>query len=491
MRVLICNERLLARFGVDRLLLMLARGLILAGHKVGLAALRLERDAVAAITPHHLVAEISGFNGIETAEDAAAAWLEANWDRLCGGASPDVVVSGGWPFFCAATVAARLGARSVFIDAGAVPQDGMAALGLDMQRDLRRVRALTLSGFTAVLPISRFIRHSQTIPDRGHAGGVHTVLLGADHLDAPLFELPPDGHAEYALQRRLDALAAAGAQFLLALGRFEGTGYKDSAAAFTVLRRVRRLVPSAMLLVLEREGALPVPPDLTDAVIPLGFIPDGMLVACMRRAVLGIGTSRWEGFNLPLAEMQWEGRPALVLPVGAHAEVVANPWALCADAEEMSEKAIALLLGIAPSEVVDPAALRAWGERFRWDGVIARYITEINALGAPGAGRGAILIDADLGGTAGIAVRWQAGLSGYTPGASEALAPVADAFARALGATPTAVLVLPATADDVTGRLLWARANGCTVVAVGDGMVAQLADRSAPNLSSAMAMLGR
>ena len=491
MRVLICNERLLARFGVDRLLLMLARGLILAGHEVGLAALRLERNAVNAITPHHLVAEIRDFNGIETAEDAAAAWLEANWDGLCGGASPDVVVSGGWPFFCAAAVAARFGARSVFIDAGAVPQDGMSGLGLDMQRDLRRVRALTLPCFTAVLPISRFIRHSQTIPDRGHTGGVHTVLLGADHLNAPLFELPPDGQAEDALQRRLDALAAAGAQFLFALGRFEGTSYKDSAAAFTVLRRVRRLVPNAMLLALEREGVLPVPPDLTDAVIPLGFISDGMLVACMRRAVVGIGTSRWEGFNLPLAEMQWEGRLALVLPVGAHAEVVANPWALCADAEEMADKAIALLLGIAPAEVVDPAELRAWGERFRWHDVIARYVTEIDALGAAGAGRGAMLVDADLGSTTGIAVRWQAGLSGYTPGAADAVTPVADAFSRALGGTPTAVLVLPSAADDATGRVLWARANGCTVVAVGDGTAALLADSSAPDLSSALAMLGR
>jgi 5-methyltetrahydropteroyltriglutamate--homocysteine methyltransferase len=39
---------------------------------------------------------------------------------------------------------------------------------------------------------------------------------------------------------------------------------------------------------------------------------------------LGVSVSLWEGFNLPLAEMQWGGRGVLVFDCGAHPEVVAD-----------------------------------------------------------------------------------------------------------------------------------------------------------------------
>ena len=53
----------------------------------------------------------------------------------------------------------------------------------------------------------------------------------------------------------------------------------------------------------------------------------------------------WEGFNLPLAEMFWLGKPALAFDVAAHPEVVFDRWYLAAGVQEMAAKAAWVLQG--------------------------------------------------------------------------------------------------------------------------------------------------
>ena len=49
-RVLICNERFLARFGVDRILVLLAEHLVAQGMEVSFACLRCDRAVLARIS---------------------------------------------------------------------------------------------------------------------------------------------------------------------------------------------------------------------------------------------------------------------------------------------------------------------------------------------------------------------------------------------------------------------------------------------------------
>ena len=58
----------------------------------------------------------------------------------------------------------------------------------------------------------------------------------------------------------------------------------------------------------------------------------------MANAQLGLSVSHWEGFNLPLAEMQQLRKPVLVLNIGAHPEVVADARQLCADEHDMAAR---------------------------------------------------------------------------------------------------------------------------------------------------------
>jgi glycosyltransferase involved in cell wall biosynthesis len=53
-------------------------------------------------------------------------------------------------------------------------------------------------------------------------------------------------------------------------------------------------------------------------------LPAEELPRALAAADLYLSTSRWEGFDLPLAEAQFQGTPAVAFDAGAHGEVVAH-----------------------------------------------------------------------------------------------------------------------------------------------------------------------
>jgi glycosyltransferase involved in cell wall biosynthesis len=398
LHVVICNERLLPRFGVDRLLMLLGAGLSQRGHRITFLCLRCDRPAVETITSDVRILT-PGRHDIAGADADMASWFREHWEDLFDESPPDLLVTGGWPFFCVGQIGATFNVPSVFIDAGAVPHDGLPEGAVFAQRAVRRLRADAMPRFSAVLPISRFIKDGQTLPDRGTHAGVHTILLGADHLSTPLFAAPEV--VEVDVMDLVEELTAEGHPLLLLLGRFEPDGYKNSPAAFDVLARVLEEEPKTKLLVLARPNELSVPPPLQHAVVPLGYVSDATLAGIMQRCALGLSVSLWEGFNLPLAEMQWYGRPVLAFNVGAHPEVSCDPWLLCCSPNEMARKAVRILRSGLPEHLVDGHQFDAFRERFRWNDVVARYaavLEELTAAGErlssiPTPPRSAVLID--------------------------------------------------------------------------------------------------
>jgi glycosyltransferase involved in cell wall biosynthesis len=259
-----------------------------------------------------------------------------------------------------------------------VAQDGLSEPLLSMQRELRRTRRLALPHVNSILPISDYIRRSQTEPDRGSAAGVRTVLLGADHMELGLFSgaIYDAGAAE--LLQRLDLLVSAGAYLLLCLGRFEDQGYKNSAAAYDVFRGVLQKLPAAHLLLLDAGHNCRIPADLADRVVCLGMPDDHALQQIMLRCHACLSPSLWEGFNLPVVEAQWLGRPTLAFNLGAHPEVTADPWLLCGDIAEMTSKTIAILSSQVPINL--ETAFSTFRDRFRWERTLVAWETEIAAL---------------------------------------------------------------------------------------------------------------
>jgi glycosyltransferase involved in cell wall biosynthesis len=378
--VIICNERLLPRFGVDRVLLRLGGGLIACGYRVTFICARCDRAAVESVSPSIVELPELWPLDIHEGESRASRWLSEHWAELSVDDAPVVVVTGGWPFYGVARVCCRRGVPSLFIDAGAVPHDGMDDGVRSRQRELRRVRAGAMPLFTRVLPVSNFIRDSQTLPDRGTAAGVQTVLHGANHLDEPVFGAVAGGAVDVAALSELRKLVGRGQLPIILLGRFEAGGYKNSQCAYDVLARVLRHEPNARLLVLAQSDELVPPLAVEHAVVPTGYVSDAALNTIMQTCCLGLSVSLWEGFNLPLAEMQWAGRPVLAFNIGAHPEVSLDPWLLCGSIAEMADKVVRLLREELPPHLADGEAFARFRERFQWHDKIARYGTIIETL---------------------------------------------------------------------------------------------------------------
>ena len=380
LHVVICNERLLPRFGVDRLLLLLARGLQGRGHRITFLCQRCDRKVVEAISPNlRELSELASFD-LHGAEAVSLRWLSEHWKELSRDGRPDVVVTGGWPFFSVSELCADLGVPTLFIDAGAVPHEGLTEGVVMAQRELRRLRLHALPRFTAVLPISNFIRDSQTLPDRGSTAGVRTVLLGANHLEEPMFGVPDGEAMDTGSLEQVKRLVAGGSPLVISLGRFESEGYKNSLAAYEAFSRILRSVPSAKLLLLAKTEDLHSPKALRHAVCPLGFLSDVTLGTIMSYCALGLSMSKWEGFNLPLVEMQWNRRPVLAFNLAAHPEVTADPWLLCGTIEEMTDKAVRLLQRGLPPHIIAEDSFELFRRRFRWQDVIAQYAEVVEGL---------------------------------------------------------------------------------------------------------------
>lgn len=369
--IVICNERIVFRYGVDRILLELARMLISEGWRITFVCLRCETDVVCAISPHlHVIEDVGG--NLFDVEATCARYLEENWDAIEGEASVDAVVCGGFPFFHIAAFGQRRGVPTIFIDAGAVPHDGMSENQIAVQKAVRRLRVLALPHFDRVLPISEFIKEAQTIPDRGSAAGVVVVPLGVDHLAARVFSASGAISQEERLQiERLERLLARNTALILNLGRFEAEGYKNSGGSFRLLRELLRRASDAdggdiQLLLLGKAQEIEVPLDLQNHVICLGFPSDEALTRVMMLVHAGFSPSLWEGFNLPIGEMQILGKPAFAFNLGAHPEVILHPWFLCATIEEAAEKIECALANRLPHGVLDTKRAEAFRARFTW-----------------------------------------------------------------------------------------------------------------------------
>ncbi|MBF0529413.1 MAG: glycosyltransferase [Deltaproteobacteria bacterium] len=382
MHVLICNERFLFRFGVDRVLIILGRGLKERGHTVSIMANRFDREVVESFASR-IIEVPTGADDYINLNEYTADWLEQTWSsHFPPDEAPDVVLIAGWPFFMAIPVLKKVCPTVVFIDCGAVPLDGYSGGALVTQEKLRDLRKGYLDKASCLVGISDFISTSQSKIDSQGKVPVKSILLGADHMEMsiwssnqPLSERPQGNAIEI-----LDALQQKDMKTILCLGRWEPFCYKNSEAAFDLMAGLSKSIPNCALLVMANDSEVAVPPGLAHLIFPIGFPSDEELVAIMSRVDLGVSFSLWEGFNLPLAEMQWLNRPALVFDLGAHPEVISHPWYLCHDMAEMAAKVWDVLTGDGPDPEVIFQASERFHAFFRWDRFIEQYIDLFSEL---------------------------------------------------------------------------------------------------------------
>jgi glycosyltransferase involved in cell wall biosynthesis/predicted O-methyltransferase YrrM len=401
MKVLICNERFLFRFGLDRVLILLAKGLADRGHEIYMMSAQWDEAVVGPLAKRFIPlpgpADYAQFN------EAVADWLRREWNSLFTPSTrPDVVLIGGWPFFAAIEVFAEVCSAVVFVEPGAVPLDGFDEGGLAIQKILRDHRAAYLPKATGACPISQFLAETQTVMDGVAPEQIKTILLGADHMEQVLWEnqrlkaaaatpTTLTQKTKHWLQRhlrpqpptalaRVEQLLAKDRHLILNLGRWEANCYKNSESCIELARQLRQDYPDVVLIALADPDKLVVPDDVRHSLVAIGFPDDQELQTIMQKVQLGISVSQWEGFNLPLAEMQWIEQPALVFNLGAHREVVVHPWFLCSDAAEMLEKIRVVLEGQIPEVAIQPEGYKKWRSFFNWQRVVDEYEQHLQGL---------------------------------------------------------------------------------------------------------------
>ena len=367
MRILICNERFLFRFGVDRCLLMLGSIWKAQGHEIVMMGNRLDERAVDKCSDRFIaVPEAPEYL---YGNDFTLEYLREHWDEwFSGDNTPDLALVAGWPFYrCLGFLREKCGC-AIFHEYGAVPTDGMDEGPKIVQNELRRLRRENLPRASAVIAISRFLMESQSEKDTGGQIPAWVAHCGVDHIVQRLWQSGDLGIGENDVLREIRSLKDRGVKIIFQPGRWETGNYKNSDASVEISRFLtEKGIPHRILVLSDRERMGTLPADVEESFFCLGFVDDETMRAAMELSDAGISPTLWEGFDLPLGEMQYLNRPMFVLNVGAHPEVVCDPYFLCRDMRELARKTADALEGKLPfSREEFEARCAAFREKFTW-----------------------------------------------------------------------------------------------------------------------------
>jgi glycosyltransferase involved in cell wall biosynthesis len=227
-----------------------------------------------------------------------------------------------------------------------------------------------------VVSISRFIRDSQAIVDAPAAR--HSVIyLGGDHVDQAGRVGSSSGDDEKS-GRLFGHIRSTFRCVVLQVGRFEPYTYKCSEQVFQIAEFMKAFHRDVAFCYLGDLNNHSTPHELRPGVFALGRPSDKVLFDIIERCDLTYNPSLWEGFNLPLLEAQWLGKPCLVMNIGAHPEVVWNRGMLCADMIDLRLKMLDLLA--VSNFCLDPieGGVEFQKARFRWQDMGNAYLTLID-----------------------------------------------------------------------------------------------------------------
>src|ERR1035441_5669275 len=184
MNILVCNERFLFRFGADRVMMIIAKGLRAAGHRVTMMSNRAVLEPFAS----QIIDAPTDQSAYDDLNEFTAGWLRNTWQQhFTADTQPDVALVGGWPFFEAIPVLRERAKAVVFLDCGAVPLAGYNETIRATLEKLSRLRRENLPACSLIVSISDFIARSQSIPDSSGHVPVRTVYCGADHMEMDLW----------------------------------------------------------------------------------------------------------------------------------------------------------------------------------------------------------------------------------------------------------------------------------------------------------------
>lgn len=303
-RIAFLNERMLRGFGVDLVIDAVASGLARRGHDV---------TVYASVTddmgprPYRLDRIPTRASRLPMRYQAAARW----WADYVDAGDHDVVLIESYPFY---SLIPRLRAPAIAVDHGVSSTTGMSPtqkLAFAYIKSSQNRRFFPRAA--GVVTVSEFLRSS--LPQRV-ASSARVIYNGADHY--PAAESSARKKMRDRLGLRPDDVVA------LYIGRLnpEGQPYKGTADLMAAAAAWQR-EGVGIRLVMAGKGSESDPHRIREAgAIPVLDAPVEDMPGLYAAADFYLTASRWEGFDLPLAEAAFQGVPSVALRVGAHPEVV-------------------------------------------------------------------------------------------------------------------------------------------------------------------------
>lgn len=120
--------------------------------------------------------------------------------------------------------------------------------------------------------------------------------------------------------------------------------YKRVDELIASWQRLNARLPAAKLLLVGRSDTLTKGELAQTGAIPILNAPPETVARALASSDLFVSMSRWEGFDLPLCEAQFQGTPCVAFRCGAHPELIDGTGAgVLVDSEEEFERAVEAL----------------------------------------------------------------------------------------------------------------------------------------------------
>ena len=376
-KIALFNERMLQGHGVDAVVDLIADGLVTAGYEVTVYTLftdssyddrKYELKVLKPFEKTFLSRVVRKFFS-----DTAACDLELYLGKnKIQNIEADLFILNSYPFFATLLFTEK---PSIVIDYGVASSRYLSFRHKINKMYLAASRNyLFFKKARKILTISNYIKNKLPSNLKRKA---RAVYLGADtYAEYPISsEEVVNFRSEIGLQR--------GDFLMLYVGRanMKTRTYKDLDELVEIYKEARSKDARIKLAVVGYGGEEDRRILQANGVVPLLNVPKEKMALLYSSCDLYVTATKWEGFDLPLAEAQFFGKPVVAYSIGAHPELCKNGESgfLVNSKEEFVEKVIKIANNPSLHKTLSTRA-KIQSEKFTWERTVAECLAVVEEV---------------------------------------------------------------------------------------------------------------
>lgn len=362
MKIAILTERMLSGYGVEITIDKIAQGLVLQGFDTEVLCCFGDGSYEGR---EYRLRNLNVPTGNSPADYERNAYLAA----VSALREKDLLVVEAYPFFyTGACIALRTKKPWIAVDHGVVPSELVHKW---KQKEFDYIRNKQYHEYfplaARIVCVSNWLR--EQLP-KGLQGKAEVIYNGVDH------------YGERRLVDIKDVLAFSGT-LLLYVGRSVDTApYKNVDVLLDCFSSLRTQIPNIGLLIVGAIGFEEKQRLAEKGAYVITGVHETFLSSIYSSCDLYATASKWEGFDLPLMEASYYGRPGVAFSTGAHPELIRDKETglLASNDLEFQQNLRRLIEDVSLRDRLGKAAQQIVKNQFTWDRSVRRYIEAISSV---------------------------------------------------------------------------------------------------------------